>query len=109
MPRTVRRAGEIIVGAEPVLHQHGAGGGVDILAGASDLNGGEGGGLRLLLDVPDVTMLGRRFAENVGAGDVGLVALDVATGVHEDEFALLQRLLAGNAVRIGRGMAELDD
>ena len=48
----------------------------------------------------------RRFAEHVGARDVGEIAVDRRAGVDQDHVAVLQRLRIGHAVRIGRRLAE---
>ena len=58
------------------------------------------------LQIPDVALALARFAEHVGARDVGEIAVDRRAGVDQDHVAVLQRLRVGHAVRIGRRLAE---
>ncbi len=64
--------------------------------------------LGLALDLPHPPMLRRGFAEHIGAGDVGVVALDLTAGVDQHQIAFTQGLGAGQAMRILGRLAELD-
>jgi hypothetical protein len=105
-PGAVRQAGCRIARPETGAVNDGAGGDVDILAAVAGLGGGEARGLRRFLQVPDVALAPGRFAEDVGARDIGEIAIDRRAGIDQDHVAVLERLRIGHAVRIRRRLAE---
>ena len=104
----VGEAWQLVVGAESVADQHIAGGLIDRFAGGADGGAVEGRLLGFLFHVPQFFDLAIQFGKRVGAGDVGIIAVDGAAGVDQDQFALPQRRVAGYAVWMRGRFAELD-
>jgi hypothetical protein len=60
--------------------------------------------------VPQLALIRRRVVpENIGARDVGLIAVHRAGAVHQDDLAPLDDLRLVAAVRIGRRLSEQDE
>ena len=75
--------------------------GVDRLHFDAGASGGEGGGLRLVHDVEYALLAVGGFAVDEAAGHVGLVALDEAAVVDEDDLVFADDLRGGRAVGLG--------
>src|SRR5438309_2648204 len=104
MARTMRQAGGRITWPETGAVDHAAGGDVDILAAIAGFGGREPRGLRRLLQIPDLALTPGRFTEDVGARDIGEIAVDRRAGVDQDHVAVPERLRIRHAMRIGRGL-----
>ncbi len=97
----------LVVGAEAGGGDDVAGGGVDGLHLDAGASGGEGCGLGLVDDVEDSFLAVGGGAVDEGAGDVGLVTLDEAAVVDEDDLVLADDLRGGRAVGLGGVGADL--
>ena len=85
----VRGAGQLVARAIAPAFVGAANGIVDAAGGRADLGGGHGDLLPAPHLVPDLALVGARIgAEDEGARDVRLVAVDVATAVEQDVRAL---------------------
>ena len=98
---------DAVAGAEAGGGDDLAGGGVDGLGLDAGAGGGEGGGLGAVDDVEDVALALGGLAVDEAAGDVGLVALDGAAVVDEDDLAFANDLRLQAAVGQGGGGANL--
>ena len=74
-------------------------GGVDLIAGDAGAGGGDTGKLRFEDDVVDVLHFVGSVADGDGSGHVGAVAMLEAAEVHGHEVALVDDLVAGDAMR----------
>lgn len=97
----------LVAGAVARVGDDLAGGCVDGLAGGSGFACGEGGGLGLVDDVEDLLLLVGGFAEDEGAGDVGLVAFDGTAVVEQDDLAFFDDLGLERAVGQGGVLGDL--
>ena len=79
---------------------------IDAVARRPELRCGEGAGLRLLLVRPDAAEVVRRFAEDIGAGDVRMIAVDQRPGVDQHHIVDLKGAVALAAVRQAGVVAE---
>ena len=103
----VRQAGKLIIRAETGRFQAVARGPVHIRAGSADFGCGKGRRLRVALGVPEETLPFRRFAKDIGAGDIGTIAMKNAAKIDQHHIAFAERLRMGHAMRIGRRLAKL--
>ena len=88
----------LVVGTEASVCDDLAGGIVDGVAGKSRASRGQSCGLRLVDDVEDLLLSVGGFAEDEGAGDVGLVAFDIATVIDQNNLVLANDLRLQRAV-----------
>ena len=91
----------LVVGAEAGGGDDAAGGGVDGLHFYAGTGGGEGCGLGAVDDVEDTLLAVGGVAVDEGSGDVGLVAVDEAAVVDEDDLVFADELRGGRAVGLG--------
>ncbi|MDT4848511.1 hypothetical protein FQZ97_826040 [compost metagenome] len=63
----------------------------------------------LSLNRPDAFKLGGRLIQHIGARQIGMIAIDPATGVDENDVAVLIKLLAIRAVRQRRRLTKRDN
>ena len=99
---------QIIVGTKAVADQHVAGGLVDRFARRADGSGVEGSLLGLLFDMPELLGAAVQFGQRIGASDIGIIAVDGAAGVDQDQLPVLQLGVAWHAMRMRGRLAELD-
>ena len=104
----VGQAGQFVAGAEAGVGNDLARRGVDGLARGAGFGGGQRGILRLALQGPDFFLARGGFAEDHGAGDVGLIAVHGAAIVEQNHVAFVQGLRHGAAVGEGGVLAEAD-
>ena len=86
-------------GAVSAINDNFAGGGVDVGCGSAWACGLKRGGLCAPDKVEDGEHLVCRFAEDEGAGDVGLVAFDGAAVIKHENGTFAKRLWLARAVR----------
>src|SRR6266542_1388810 len=93
------QSGSFVIRAKAGVSDHFASGGVNRFAWRADLCGCETGVLRFAFKVPNVSLPLRRFTEDECARDVGLIAFDAATAIHQHHIAFLQSLRRAAAMR----------
>ncbi len=103
----VRQAGNLIIRPKTSRYQAVARRLVHIRADSAEARSRKGGSLGIALGVPEKTLPFRRLAEDIGAGDIGTIAMKNATEIDQHHVTFVQRLRIGHAMRIGRRLAEL--
>lgn len=96
-------------GAVPGIDDDLAGGGVDLACRNAGLDDVESGLVSAVDDVVDLEGAVAGGAEGANAGDVALVALDFATEVEQEDFAVFDGGVVGEVVGLGRVRAGGDD
>ncbi len=97
----------LVVGTEAGSGDDATGRVVDGVAGKPRTSCGDGCSLGFMHDVEDLLLLVGCFAEDEGAGDVGLVAFDGAAIVDENDLILADDLRLERAVGEGRELTYL--
>lgn len=109
MTGAVRQPRQAAVGAEGMFGKYLAGGIVEAGAGGADPGGVEDGLLCLAFDPPGAFKGTVASLQHVGPGDIGMITVDPAAGVDEDDVVAAEDLIAVGAMRQrGRGAKRHD-
>ena len=107
MAGAMRQAGKPVSRPQPRPFEHLSGRGIDPFAGFARADRRECCGLRLVLEVPGGADGVVDPPEGVGAGNIGMIAVDEAARVDQNELILLERLIAGQPMGEGGRATEL--
>jgi len=105
--RPVWQPGKRVVRPHTRVDDDLARGAINRFAWPATLRGGKSGGLGLFLQFPNLPMLLVWRAENDGPTDVGMIALNRATPIHQNKISFCENLGWRPAVRKGCGSTKL--